>query len=310
MIFNWYANEGIGFFDIARRLNNLGLKTSQGKPFERRSIEYIIQNPSYCGMIRWNRTENSTNRIKDKDEWIVTEGQQPAIITKELFDAAQKRFETTYRPSGKRPSSTYKHWLSGLLKCPACGRTLTAATMKRANGEKYSYFSCYGYHKGKCEKPHGISSLVLEKEVLTCVKESLSSGNISYTLKERQPIEISNEKNILTSRLESLSGKEERIKASYREGIDTLEEYKANKALLQKERIHLEEQLKELEDNAPKDTPDPAANMLLRVQGVYDILVSDSFTAAQKNEALKQIVDKIVYDREQDSLKIYYFLYQ
>ena len=310
MIFNWYANEGIGFFDIARRLNNLGLKTSQGKPFERRSIEYIIQNPSYCGMIRWNRTENSTNRIKDKDEWIVTEGQQPAIITKELFDAAQKRFETTYRPSGKRPSSTYKHWLSGLLKCPACGRTLTAATMKRANGEKYSYFSCYGYHKGKCEKPHGISSLVLEKEVLACVKESLSSGNISYTLKERQPIEVSNEKNILTSRLESLSGKEERIKASYREGIDTLEEYKANKALLQKERIHLEEQLNELEDNAPKDTPDPAANMLLRVQGVYDILVSDSFTAAQKNEALKQIVDKIVYDREQDSLKIYYFLYQ
>ena len=303
------SNEGIGFFDIARRLNNLGLKTSQGKPFERRSIEYIIQNPSYCGMIRWNRTENSTNRIKDKDEWIVTEGQQPAIITKELFDAAQKRFETTYRPSGKRPSSTYKHWLSGLLKCPACGRTLTAATMKRANGEKYSYFSCYGYHKGKCEKPHGISSLVLEKEVLACVKESLSSGNISYTLKERQQIEVSNEKNILTSRLESLSGKEVRIKASYREGIDTLEEYKANKALLQKERIHLEEQLKELEDNAPKDTPDPAANMLLKVQGVYDILVSDSFTAAQKNEALKQIVDKIVYDREQDSLKIYYFLY-
>jgi len=80
--------------------------------------------------------------------------------------------------------------------------------------------------------------------------------------------------------------------------------------LLQKERIHLEEQLKELEDNAPKDTPDPAVNMMLRVQGVYDILVSDSFTAAQKNEALKQIVDKIIYDREQDSLKIYYFLYQ
>ena len=116
------------------------------------------------------------------------------LLQRNYLMPAQKRFETTYRPSGKRPSSTYKHWLSGLLKCPACGRTLTAATMKRANGEKYSYFSCYGYHKGKCEKPHGISSLVLEKEVLACVKESLSSGNISYTLKERQPIEVSNEK--------------------------------------------------------------------------------------------------------------------
>ena len=124
-IFEKYTNEGMSFFDIAKYLNSLGLKTSHGKPFERRSVEYIIQNPSYCGMIRWNRTENSTNRIKDKDEWIVTEGQQPAIISKELFESAQERFKATYKPVGKRPSSTYKHWLSGLLKCPDCGRTLT-----------------------------------------------------------------------------------------------------------------------------------------------------------------------------------------
>ena len=114
----------MSFFDIARYLNSLGLKTSHGKPFERRSVEYIIQNPSYCGMIRWNRTENSTNRIKDKDEWIVTEGQQPAIISKELFESAQERFKATYKPIGKRPSSTYKHWLSGLLKCPDCGKEI------------------------------------------------------------------------------------------------------------------------------------------------------------------------------------------
>lgn len=114
-IFEKYTNEGMSFFDIARYLNSLGLKTSHGKPFERRSVEYIIQNPSYCGMIRWNRTENSTNRIKDKDEWIVTEGQQPAIISKELFESAQKRFKATYKPVGKRPSSTYIS--TGSLDC-------------------------------------------------------------------------------------------------------------------------------------------------------------------------------------------------
>ena len=52
---------------------------------------------------RWNRTENSTNRIKDKDEWIVTEGQQPAIISKELFESAQKRFKATYKPVASAP---------------------------------------------------------------------------------------------------------------------------------------------------------------------------------------------------------------
>ena len=309
-IFEKYTNEGMSFFDITRYLNSLGLKTSHGKPFERRSVEYIIQNPSYCGMIRWNRTENSTNRIKDKDEWIVTEGQQPAIISKELFESAQERFKATYKQVGKRPSSTYKHWLSGLLKCPDCGRTLTSATMKRVNGEKYSYFSCYGYSKGKCKKPNGISSLVLEKEVLTSIKEILDTKDIVYELREYQPTEQFDERKAITEQLESLTGKEERIKASYREGIDTLEEYKANKAIIQKERESLEQQLKELKKAAHKSDQDPADAMLQKVRSVYDILISNNYTYIQKNEALKQIIDKIIYDRKNDSLKIYFFLYR
>ena len=309
-IFEKYTNEGMSFFDIARYLNSLGLKTSHGKPFERRSVEYIIQNPSYCGMIRWNRTENSTNRIKDKDEWIVTEGQQPAIISKELFESAQERFKATYKQVGKRPSSTYKHWLSGLLKCPDCGRTLTSATMKRVNGEKYSYFSCYGYSKGKCKKPNGISSLVLEKEVLTSIKEILDTKDIVYELREYQPTEQFDERKAITEQLESLTGKEERIKASYREGIDTLEEYKANKAIIQKERESLEQQLKDLKKAAHKSDQDPADAMLQKVRSVYDILISNNYTYVQKNEALKQIIDKIIYDRKNDSLKIYFFLYR
>ena len=310
IIFEKYVYEGMGFFDLARYLNSLGFKTSHGKAFERRSIEYIIQNPSYCGMVRWNRTENATNRIKDKEEWIISDGMQPAIISKDLFDAAQKRLAATYRPKGKRPSSTYKHWLSGLLKCPDCGRTMTACTMRRANSEKYSYFTCYGYTKGKCLKPNGISSLTLEKEVLDSIKEVLDTKDIVYELREYQPTEQFDEKKVLIERLESLTGKEERIKASYREGIDTLEEYKANKAIIQKERESLEQQLKELKKVACKSDQNPADTMLQKVRSVYDILISDNYTYIQKNEALKQIIDKIIYDRKNDSLKIYFFLYR
>lgn len=245
-----------------------------------------------------------------KDEWIVTEGQQPAIISKELFESAQERFKATYKPVGKRPSSTYKHWLSGLLKCPDCGRTLTSTTMKRVNGEKYSYFSCYGYSKGKCKKPNGISSLVLEKEVLASIKEVLDTKDIVYELREYQPTEQFDERKAITEQLESLTGKEERIKASYREGIDTLEEYKANKAIIQKERESLEQQLKELKKAAHKSDQDPADSMLQKVRSVYDILISNNYTYVQKNEALKQIIDKIIYDRKNNSLKIYFFLYR
>ena len=310
LIFNLYTNQQRSLFDIARHLNSLGLKTSRNKPFERRSIEYILQNPTYCGKIRWNRTENATNRIKDEEEWIVSDGIQEAIISEELFNATQKRFKQIHIPHKSRPSSTYKHWLSGIVKCPACGCSLTACTKYRSNGEPYSYFSCYGYNKGKCKKPHGVSSLVLEKEVLACIKQTLGNNDISYELRSAEKQNLSNERLLLEKKLDQLSSKENRIKASYREGIDTLEEYKENKRILQQERETLEMSLQDLEHNSDTANENPNKEMLKKVHNIYDILSSDHYTYIQKNEALKQIVDKIIFDREQDTLKIYYFLYQ
>lgn len=311
IIFHKYVNESMGFFDIARYLNSLGYKTSHGKAFERRSIEYIIQNPIYCGMIRWNRTHNATNEIKDQSEWIIVDGDQEAIISKELYEKAQERFRNTYRPAGTRPSSTYRHWLSGLLKCPTCGRTLTAGTLKRANGDPYSYFSCYGYSKGKCKKPNGISSLVLEKEVLNCMKKVIDEGDIEYELKHYEPVEIINEQAVITEQLERIVYKEDRIKASYREGIDTLEEYRENKRLIQQEKERLEQQLSELSRKEESDAQDNADDVMLKkVRSAYEILESDQYTVTQKNEVLKQIVDKIVFNREDDTLEIYYYLYK
>lgn len=79
---------------------------------------------------------------------------------------------------------------------------------------------------------------------------------------------------------------------------------------IQKERESLEQQLKDLKKAAHKSDQDPADAMLQKVRSVYDILISNNYTYVQKNEALKQIIDKIIYDRKNDSLKIYFFLYR
>ena len=310
IIFDKYVNESMGFFDIARYLNSFGYKTSHGKPFERRSIEYIIQNPMYCGMVRWNRTHNATNEIKDKSEWVIVDGEHEAIISKELYQKAQERFDSTYKPVGARPSSTYRHWLSGLLKCPNCGRTLTANTLHRKNGEPYSYFQCYGYSKGKCSKSNSVSSLVLEKEVLKLLKEAIDDQDVNFELKHREPVEIKNESSMIEERIKGLEAKEKRIKASYREGIDTLEEYKENKKLIQEERDRLEAQLAELKkSDTVTSTEDVSHKMLQNISSVYNVLISENYTTSQKSESLKQIVDKIIYDRRNDTLKIYYYYY-
>lgn len=308
IIFEKYVYEKQGYFDIARYLNSLGYKTSHGKSFEARSIDYIIQNPTYCGMIRWNRTENETNRIKDKDEWIITEGHHEPIISKELFDAAQDRYKSTYRPRGARPSSTYRHWLSGLLKCPHCGRTMIAKrVVKKSNGANYAYFTCYGYSKGKCLIPSNVSSLKLEPAVLSSLKEILDTKTLSFEYKVIEQTEQVDEKSLLEEQLQQIALKEQRIKTAYREGIDTIEEYKHNREIIERERDEIQQKIYELE-SVDMDTSDDKAIMLKKIQNVYEVVSSSDYTDQQKNEMLKTIVDKYVYDKENDTLNAYYYL--
>lgn len=305
LIFEKYVHDGMGLFEIARLLNSHNFKTSHGKEFERRSIEYILQNPTYCGMVRWNRTINESKEIRPESEWIIAEGEQPAIISKELFDKAQERYKREYRPRGARPASTYKHWLSGIVKCPACGRTMTACKIEN-NKQTYCYFRCYGYSKGKCAAKNSISSLKLEPAVLESIKSVLDTGKITYRKIEAKTEDTADLKTILEDQIKKIDVKLQRIKEAYMNGIDTMEEYKENKRIVQGEKDSLEKQLSELKEEKIS-TKNEDNDMLMRVKNVYDILSSDSVDATTKNEVLRSVVEKIVYDREEDELKAYYY---
>lgn len=305
LIFEKYVHDGMGLFEIARLLNSHNFKTSHGKEFERRSIEYILQNPTYCGMVRWNRTINESKEIRPESEWIIAEGEQPAIISKELFDKAQERYKREYRPRGARPVSTYKHWLSGIVKCPACGRTMTACKIEN-NKQTYCYFRCYGYSKGKCAAKNSISSLKLEPAVLESIKSVLDTGKITYRKIEVKTEDTADLKTILEDQIKKIDVKLQRIKEAYMNGIDTMEEYKENKRIVQGEKDSLEKQLSELKEEKIS-TKNEDKDMLMRVKNVYDILSSDSVDAMTKNEVLRSVVEKIVYNREKDELKVYYY---
>lgn len=305
IIFQKYALEGMGMFDIARYLNLCGFKTSHGKEFERRSVEYILENPTYCGMIRWNRTVNETNEIRPKDEWIIADGQQPAIIPKELFDRAAARRNMEYKPRGSRPSSTYRHWLSGLVKCPVCGRTMIAK--KIVNGKRtYCYFVCYGYSKGKCLAKNSISSLKLAPAILQSLKDVLNNQQLSFRYIQPEPETAPDLSDILLDQLKRIDEKLDRIKEAYRNGVDTLEEYKENKALVQNEKQLLEKQLAELPAQDSESAQAESA-LLDRVKNVYEIVNSESVDDVTKNEILKSIIEKIVYNKEKDTLEVYYY---
>lgn len=308
LIFDMYTKQGASMYDIARHLNALGYKTSHGKNFERRSIEYILMNPTYIGKTVWNRHMNADKSLKDSSEWIIADGSHEAIISPEQFAQAKSRYESEYHPKKQRPASVQKHWLSGLIKCSACGRTLSVSShMDKRYGRRYTNFQCYGYLKGKCHESHNISEIKLIPRVLDGLNAVLEQDTVTFSLLE--PVSSEPDGRIyLTDQLEQIAKKELRIKQAYRDGIDTLDEYKENKAILIKEKEAIQQKLNAIPVAKKKSTRNYTALMKSKIQSVIDVVSNDTVDMITKNEAMKSIVEKIVYDKQNDSLNFFFYL--
>lgn len=308
LIFDLYTEQGLGMYDIARYLNAHGYQTSHKKPFERRSIDYILHNQTYIGKTVWNQHGHEQKNLKETSEWIIADGHHEAIISEAQFDAARKRYESEYSPKKQRPSSACRHWLSGIVKCSACGRTLTASVHKDTRyGRTYSYFQCYGVLKGICTVSHQISEKKLVPPILEALEYTCKQSHISFKVVKTQDFLKSGSDHLLRQRLLEIDKKEERIRQAYRDGIDTIDEYKENKRILNEERSILQQQIGALK---PAGTSEPKYQMIAKgqIKNVYELVTNDTIDVQTKNEAMKSIIDRIVYDKPGNTLKIFFRL--
>lgn len=262
-------------------------------------------NPVYKGYIRWNRFHNETKTIKKAEEWIIRKGNHPPILSEELFDKAQKRYQMEYHPRQERASASYQHWLSGMVKCSACGRSLSYNRVEK-KGKNYSYFQCYGYSKKICSVSHGISEQKLIAALFASLREAACTGITYKQKKQEQKKAIQEELQYLVQvQLENLERKEERIQTAYIDGADTLEEYKQKKQLLREEKERLEQQ------KILSFSKEEEADKIGEAEQIWDVITaleSDCFTNVEKNKAVHTIIEKIVYEKEQKRISIYYCL--
>lgn len=308
LIFNLYTEQGMSMYDIAKYLNAHGYQTSRKKPFERRSIDYILHNQTYIGKTVWNQHDHEHKALKETSEWIIADGHHEAIISEAQFEAAKKRYESEYRPKKQRPSSSCRHWLSGIIKCSACGRTLSASVNKdKRYGRTYTYFQCYGVLKGKCAVSHQISEKKLAPKILEALAYTCRQSSVNFKTAKIQDLQRTDNSHFLWQRLSDIDKKEERIKQAYRDGIDTIEEYKENKRILNEERQILQQQIDALK---PTVTSDQKSRKILKdqIKNVYDLITNDAIDIQTKNEAMKSVIDHIVYDRPNNLCKIFFRL--
>lgn len=137
---------------ICELLNSRGLRTAQGKPFNKNSINRIIKNRKYIGEYRYHD--------------IVVEGGMPAIISKDTFNLAQAEMERRRtRKAPKSPKAEYL--LAGRLFCGHCKGPMQGVSGTGKSGNKWYYYYC-GNTRGKnktCDKKQ-VSRDRLERAVV------------------------------------------------------------------------------------------------------------------------------------------------
>ena len=143
------------------------------------AIRQVITNEIYIGNMVSNRyttdTMHGKSRRTGREEWIIVEGTHEAIITRELWDAAQKRQTHGFA----QPQKT-RYLFAGLVRCGECG-----CAMKGHRRDHYISYRCYSrVQYGACSTP-SISERKLIEIVLRDLNQIIS--RISDLSALRQP---------------------------------------------------------------------------------------------------------------------------
>lgn len=292
-IFNSYL-AGNGLRTIARTLGAEGIRTKRGNLPDNRFVEYILRNPVYIGKIRWSKEGRAASRRDYTNENIVIEeGKHQPLIDIETWNAVQDKLDAQKKAYGKhqRKEQPVEFMLKGLVRCSSCGSTLTQTSRNVG-------IQCHSFAKGTCKVSHYISLPKINKAVLEALGSSIEHMNFNITPKSiNVSPSVPDIDKLITNEMKKL----ERVKSAYENGIDTLEEYKANKTKIQ-------QTIKKLQAECPQ--PKESFNKKAyakKVSSVLDIIKSDVSEKA-KNEALRTIIDHIILHRPDTSIDIVFYV--
>ena len=120
-MFEWLVNEGLSTNKILFKLRACNAPTKSGKIWNRRTVHSILTNPCYAGRTYAFTISKSQKRFtRPQSEWIEIPGVTPAIISQDMFDAAQKQLQLNREKSPR--NCRHQYLLRGHLRCRRCGR--------------------------------------------------------------------------------------------------------------------------------------------------------------------------------------------
>lgn len=305
MIFNWYCNDDVGVTAICRRLEELGAKTKTGCTKWQPSIIFsILENVHYIGCVRWNwrKTikiieDQEIRKLRPKakiNEYLVFEGKHDGIISEELFYRAREikgnRHRTKHNLSLKNP-------FSGIMFCK-CGAKIGYNTYRR-KGVEYAPPKLVCNNQFHCKTGSALFDEIYT-DVCSAIRECIE--DLEVRIKSGTDDSFKLHRDLvkrLEKKMEELEKKEvEQWEAQY--DPDETKRlpphiFKVLNEKVLKEKDEVNKALCKAKDSMPKAVD--YRDELLKFTDALEYLENPFVDAKVKNQYLKNIIDKIEYER-------------
>jgi len=317
LMFHLYLQDRLSLVELADRLNRLGIKTPRrGQRWHSSALGLMLRNETYTGTLwqhRWRKLERNgkvTYEERPTEEWIATP--VPVIVPNEVFDQVQRRLAENWRHA--RRNTRREYLLSGLLK-HSCGSRMGGRFSKGS-----VYYHCYKRQhfkapideKGEPQSCRSgwVSGRRLETAVWDTVTNLLKHPTLLMQELERlaEPTSatreaLEEELAVVRERLKELPKEERRVVEGYRKGFYPDFMMREEMERVNKEKVAAEERRQEVERELGR--LERAAAYKGQVQALAKRLSKglDSMGFHERRELLRLLVDEVVYDSGQVTIK-------
>lgn len=304
MIFEMYAIDKVGCATIARRLNDLGSRTNAGNPWTSSSVLQLSRNPVYIGMVRWNDRKSIPRMVDGKvivkreksAAPILAQGVHPPIISKELFDAAQRSRRSNDRTHTHTAKPT-RNPLAGLVICGECGHSMIRKDNCGARGSTYDMIRCTTPDCPTCATAVSIiEGIIMDTIGLWALTPERDDLQDISDASHRAALDASR------AHIEKLKAQRARIFEAYEDGAYDSATFVARRTAKEAEISNAEAALRQLEKGAPLTREQIIRKQLPQIRRVLDLYPTLE-SPQERNRLLKTVVSRVIYKKPQRSYR-------
>ena len=284
-IYAMFLDGNMSFHAIAQNLNHRNIKAKLGGTWSQNTIGQLIKNPNYMGKVRYG--------MEDKERYFEAEGKHEAIISEEVYYAAQKKLEKFRKKAyTKRPKED--HYYSGTLYCGECGAKLsTHGDYKTsATGEKIvnAGYRCPNKARGLCGTARFAHPKVENafQEYMAGIPDIAVTGEISPEEKSKQDSINGLIREEYESAIAKIEKKTKDVMALYLKDRITFEDYERMLAVLASERAEYTERLENIPTDPDEDIILTREEIMTNFRDNWVIL-----TNAEKLQFLQDYIERI-----------------